>query len=255
MKPLFLLLLLQLFDSSSATLAQLRGVTSDVSEVKQDVENRRDLASIVSASNQSPTVSPQLRATTPKPVVRTTPQPTRATPKPVGVTSRPVVKVTSRPTLKPTTRPTLKPTIRPTLRPTVKPIIRPTLKPTIRPTIVSPRPVVRLTTKPVQPVRLTPQPTRVTPKPVRPPTRRPTSKGNILTFPPVTLGNGPDAVNTCPTRISSYYQSIAGSTVIPCKKNADCVNWTQDGAGCCLHPYCICGARTTGAVSVKCLTY
>ena len=132
-----------------------------------------------------------------------------------------------------------------------------------------PVPTVGTTPQPVRPsqkpVRPTPQPVRTTSKPVAPvlpsgrpvvATPKPTIKGNFLTLPPATGGIGSQSGKTCQN--SSFYQSLTGaSTIIPCKQNSDCVNWKQDGDGCCLHPYCICGAisATVGSSAVTCLTF
>lgn len=131
-----------------------------------------------------------------------------------------------------------------------------------------PVPTIGTTPQPVRPsqkpVRPTPRPVRTTSKPVVPmlPTGRPvvspkpTTKGNFLTLPPAVGGSGSQSGKTC--RNSSFYQSLTGaSTIIPCKQNSDCANWKQDGDGCCLHPYCICGAisATEGSSAVTCLTF
>jgi hypothetical protein len=57
--------------------------------------------------------------------------------------------------------------------------------------------------------------------------------------------------STCPSRVSASYQQ--GNNVIPCTQNSDCSGWSQDAPGCCLYPYCICGADIPGATSVVCL--
>jgi hypothetical protein len=65
------------------------------------------------------------------------------------------------------------------------------------------------------------------------------------------------AAKTCDA--STFYQSLqgGGGIVIPCTQDSDCAGWTQDGPGCCLHPYCICGAKgaAVGSASVSCLNF
>lgn len=154
--------------------------------------------------------------------------PTRA------ATKRPTVMPTTRRlTMRPTTRPAMRPTTRPAMRPTTRPTMRQTTRPTMRPTV---RPILRTSSPldrndPPSPavIDITPQSRRTPP---------------------------PTKTRTCPSDVSSFYQSITGaSVIIPCTKNADCAGWTQDGPGCCLHPFCICGARNTGSSSVTCLSF
>ena len=65
------------------------------------------------------------------------------------------------------------------------------------------------------------------------------------------------AAKTCDA--PTFYQSLhgGGAFIIPCTQDADCAGWAQDGPGCCLHPFCICGAKaaTAGSPSVSCLNF
>ena len=117
---------------------------------------------------------------------------------------------------------------------------------TTRSPITTARPIPK---PPSSTVRVTPQPVRVTPNPVQVPTRRPTVKTTQLPT---------KNLKKCPSTVSTYYQTQkSDGLIIPCTKNSDCAGWTQDGSGCCLHPYCLCGARTaaSGSAAVTCLSF
>jgi hypothetical protein len=58
---------------------------------------------------------------------------------------------------------------------------------------------------------------------------------------------------TCVSSISYLYKEA--ELVTHCSQNSDCAGWTQDGPGCCLYPYCICGPMDVGSASVSCLAY
>lgn len=116
---------------------------------------------------------------------------------------------------------------------------------TARPIPKPPSSTVRVTSKPVP---VTPRPVPVTPKPSRLPTHKPTVK---------TTKSPTKIQKTCPSTVSAYYQTQrSDGLIIPCTKNSDCAGWTQDGSGCCLHPYCLCGAKTaaSGSAAVTCLS-
>jgi hypothetical protein len=169
----------------------------------------------------------------PLPAINIPTRPTSKRPTVMPTTRTLTMRPTTRPTMRQTARPTMRPTTRPTMRQTARPTMRQTARPTMRPTV---RPILRTS----------------------PPVNRndPPSPAVIDITPQSRRTLSPTKTRTCPSDVSSFYQSITGaSVIIPCTKNADCAGWTQDGPGCCLHPFCICGARNTGSSSVTCLSF
>jgi hypothetical protein len=164
----------------------------------------------------------------------------------IGPTPRPAARPSAlhlNPTAKPTARSTPKKhTSGSTVQPTSKPKPKmPTFKPTTKRT---PSPLRKSTPAPALQVNRNELPSFATIDfTPTPPQNRPAPAPTVV-----------KTTKTCPSSVSSIYQGITGdSTIIPCKQNSDCAGWTQDGSGCCLYPYCICGANIPGASSVTCL--